>query len=250
MPAAIAMFAIVPLRRLGRCSLGSSDADGRSRQEAEFPLWNWDAVGGRAMHPPGIVGRPSARRPRSRRPLFLHNPDDVESAPDHRRGSSNRKASDGGRQFGCSSGGRWARFPLGPPRRSDRRLGPIALSRPSISARGGREAVHRNSAGTVPVSREPGRPKSPRRRGRRSTPARSMPGAAARACPPGLARLGIGRSSLAREFTMSASLPPAAQGWQIVTCRLGGERQVGVFGGQDQGARFPRHSCSKGRRTR
>jgi hypothetical protein len=56
---------------------------------------------------------------------------------------------------------------------------------------------------------------------------------APRALPPGFVRLGIEIESLANRDV--ASLPPAAQGRQIVTAE-GGKRQVGIFGGRDRGA--------------
>jgi len=86
---------------------------------------------------------------------------------------------------------------------------------------------------------EPGRP-NPRGAEGVDQPRAVMP--APRALPPGLARLGIEIELLANHDV--ASLPPAAQGWQIVTAE-GGERQVGVFGGHDQAPLSA--SCSKGR---
>jgi hypothetical protein len=168
------------------------------------------------MHPPGSSA--SSAVALVARPLLLHDPDDVESA--RIIGEHLDRKLLAAAPVRVLVGGRWQvhLVPL---------VGQIVdLDHRDRGLRSREETVHAQRRRRARLAAS-GRPDS---RGAEGADQRRSVMLAPRALPPGFVGLGIEIESLANRDV--ASLPPAAQGRQIVTAE-GGKRQVGVFGGRD-----------------
>ena len=134
------------------------------------------------------------------RPLFLHNPDDVESARIIGEFLDRKLLT--ATPVRMLVGGRWQIHLV-------RLVGQIVdLDHRYRGPRSREEAVHALRRHRARLA-EPGRPNP---RGAEGVDQRRAVMPAPRALPPGLARLGIEIELLAKHDV--ASLPPAAQGWQ------------------------------------